>query len=103
MLENFVLSELLKTNHATGNKVDISYYRTTEGREVDFILEYKQKFVAIEVKYSENISAKDLTDIKEFKSLVGKDFCLGVILCNAPRVIAFDDDIYLVPFAALWQ
>ena len=103
VLENFVLSELCKYNFATGEKLAISFYRTNDGREIDFILEKKNKLVAIEVKHAENITDKDLAGIKELQAHTGKDFHCGIVLCNAPRVISFDDNIYLVPFNALWQ
>ena len=103
ILENFVLSELTKANHAAGDKVGISFYRTNDGREVDFVLEQHHKLVAIEVKHAENITEKDLAGIKELKQSTGKDFHCGIVLCNTQRVIAFDKDIYLLPFSALWQ
>lgn len=103
LVENFVLSELWKMNCATGETVAIHFYRTHDDREVDFILEHQHKLVAIEVKHAEQITDKDLLGIKEFQSLTGKDFCCGIVICNTPRVIAYDKDIYLVPFSALWQ
>ncbi|MCF6314531.1 MAG: ATP-binding protein [Verrucomicrobiales bacterium] len=103
VLENFVLSELCKTNFSTGEKVDISFYRTNDGREVDFILEKQHKLVAIEVKHAESISDKDLAGIKELQANTGDDFHCGIVLCNTPRVIAYDKDIYLLPFSSLWQ
>src|SRR5690606_38188047 len=50
VLENFVLSELTKANHTSGDNVDISFYRTNDGREIDIVLERQHKLVAIEVK-----------------------------------------------------
>ncbi len=103
VLENFVLSELCKTNFATGEKVAISFYRTNDGREIDFMLEKQHKLVAIEVKNAENITDKDLAGIKELQENTGNDFHCGIVLCNTPRVIAYDKDIYLLPFSSLWQ
>lgn len=103
VLENFVLSELCKSNFATGEKVAINFYRTNDGREIDFVLEKKSKLVAIEVKHAESITDKDLAGIKELQASTGDDFHCGIVLCNTPRVIAYDKDIYLLPFSALWQ
>ncbi len=103
VLENFVLSELCKNNFATGEKVEISFYRTNDGREVDFVLEKQSKLVAIEVKHAEKVIDKDLVGIKELRASTGNDFHCGIVLCNTPRVIAYDKDIYLLPFSALWQ
>jgi len=103
VLENFVLSELCKNNFATGEKVAISFYRTNDGREIDFILEKQHKLVAIEVKHAENITDKDLAGMQELQASTGDDFHCGIVLCNTPRVIAYDKGIYLLPFSALWQ
>ena len=67
------------------------------------MLERAGKLVAIEVKNAEHVHAKDLSGLKELQQVVGRDFHCGIVLCNAPQVIAFDERIYLVPFAALWQ
>lgn len=103
VLENFVLSELAKTNFATGETVDISFYRTNDGREVDFVLERGNKLVAIEVKNAESVTDKDLAGIKELQEVARDSFHCGIVLCNTPRAIAYDKGIYLLPFSALWQ
>ncbi|MCY4151456.1 MAG: ATP-binding protein [Aestuariivita sp.] len=103
VLENFVFSELCKQNNATGERATISFYRTSDGREVDFILERQNKLVALEVKNTENITDQDFAGIKELQANTGGDFHCGIILCNSPRVIAYEKDIYLIPFSALWQ
>lgn len=102
VLENFVLSELVKENHILGDKVNISFYRTNDGKEVDFILEAAGKIVAIEVKHAENITNNDVVGIRELQQTLGKDFVCGIILCNTKQVIPFDKNIYLVPINALW-
>jgi predicted AAA+ superfamily ATPase len=103
VLENFVLSELIKTNCIGDEEIFISFYRTNDGREIDFVLERQHQLVAIEVKNAENITEKDLAGIRELQAATGKDFCCGIVLCNTSRVIAYDTNIYLLPFAALWQ
>ena len=102
ILENFVLSELMKSNQNEGDEVNISFYRTSDGREVDFVLEKQNKLVAVEVKNSENITPKDLAGIRELQQYTGNNFLCGVILCNTKRVIPYDKDIYLLPLSFLW-
>lgn len=103
VLENFVLSELMKMNHAADDNTTISFYRTRDDREVDFVLERGHKLVGIEVKYAENIGSKELAGLKELQEETGKSFQCGIVLCNTPRVIPYDKNIFLVPFSALWQ
>lgn len=101
VLENFVLSEIIKAN--SHGDVDICFYRTNDGREVDFVLEKQQKVVGIEVKYAEKVTDKDLSGIRELQQVAGNDFHCGIILCQTPRVIAYDKDIYLLPLSSLWR
>jgi predicted AAA+ superfamily ATPase len=103
VLENFVLSELYKASCSKGNLVDIYFYRTQDGQEVDFILHKQNKFVAIEVKHAEHITDKDLRGIRLFQSQVGDALQCSIILCNTTRVIEFEPRIFLLPFSALWQ
>jgi predicted AAA+ superfamily ATPase len=103
ILENFVFSELQKANCFTSEQFDISFYRTNDGKEVDFILEKENKLIAIEVKHAENITERDLSGIRELQQAIGKDFHCGIVLCNTPRVIPYDDNLYLLPFSVLWQ
>ncbi len=102
ILENFVFSELIKLNNKVAENTDISFYRTRDGKEVDFVLERGSSLVGIEVKSSEKISSKDIAGLKELKEAAGSDFICGIVLCNTPRVISYDEDIYLVPVSALW-
>lgn len=67
------------------------------------MLELEGKLVGIEVKNAENVHEKDLSGLKELRRAAGKDFLRGIILCNTSRVIPFDEDIYLLPFSALWE
>ena len=107
LLENFVFTELLKLIANAGDEtknVRVSFYRTREGKEVDFILEGNNgKFVAIEVKNAERISKKDLSGMKEFQDITGDNFVCGIILCNVEQVLPYGDNIYLVPYNALWE
>jgi len=103
VLENFVLSELMKINHANADETAISFYRTRDDREVDFVLERGNKLVGIEVKYAENVGGKELAGLRELQEETGKSFQCGIVLCNTPRVIPYDKNIFLVPFSALWQ
>lgn len=103
LLENFVFSEMMKINNANKEKVRFSFYRTRDNREVDFVLEQENKLVGIEVKYAEKIGNKELAGLREFKKETGKEFACGIVLCNTSRVIQIEENIYLVPFSALWQ
>lgn len=69
-LEGLVLQHLKAYLAYTDSKTEVFFWRTKGGLEVDFIVYGRDKFQAIEVKNSRNISSKDLRSLKEF----GKDY-----------------------------
>ena len=103
VLENFVATELLKLINNSDAGHSLLFYRTRDGKEVDFVIESPQgALIGIEIKNSENITERDLSGMKELQSVAGKDFICGIVLCNTQRVLPFGNNIYLVPFSALW-
>ncbi|PMQ01788.1 MAG: hypothetical protein CBR30_03715 [Dictyoglomus sp. NZ13-RE01] len=44
----------------------VCYYRTTSGKEVDFIIEWGRKTLAFEVKFTEKPTQKDIKNLLEF-------------------------------------
>lgn len=63
-LEHFIFMELIAYINITRKRMDISYWRTKTGLEVDFILGDAK--VAIEVKISEKISRQDIKGLLAF-------------------------------------
>ena len=47
-------------------KVNIFYWRTTTGKEVDFILEHGKKLLAFEVKLTERPTFNDIKNLLTF-------------------------------------
>jgi len=65
-LETLVLQQLRAWISYKNIKIDIYFWRTKGGSEVDFILYGENFFVAIEVKNSQHFSSKDFNGLKAF-------------------------------------
>ncbi len=65
--ESLVWQELSAVNALKDLKYSISFWRTTAGLEVDFILYGPSKMVAIEVKSGKKLRQKDLVGLLEFR------------------------------------
>jgi len=65
-LEGLVLQHLKAWIEYSGNNLEISFWRTKSGNEVDFILYGENGFHAIEIKNAGNIRGKDLHGLKAF-------------------------------------
>lgn len=57
----------------------------------------------IEVKTRENVISADFKGLSELKSHTSDKFKYGIILYSGRDVIPFGENLYAVPFSALWQ
>ncbi len=104
IVENFVATELLKQISNANIKAELYHFRTSDGKEVDFIVEKSDgSLFAIEIKKSESVSIHDFKGIQAFAELTGKDFTAGVVLYEGKEVVPFGKNIWAVPFYVLWQ
>lgn len=103
LLENFVATEIIKQLSNGDTKAELYHFRTSDGKEVDFILEKPDGSVfAIEVKRSESVNIADFKGIIEFASLTKNDFIGGVVLYSGKEAVPFGKNIWAVPFHVLW-
>lgn len=104
VVENFVAVELIKLISFSDISAQLFHFRTSDNKEVDFILERSDgKSVAIEVKSSDLIKGSDFEGIKVFQKLTQKDFTCGIILYNGQRIVPFGKNLFAIPFHHLWQ
>lgn len=96
ILENYVVSELLKTYQNHAKECLLWYYRDKEMREIDMIIESDGILHPLEIKRSVNpgkelIRAFDILD----KGSVPRG--KGALLCMRPALSAVDSDNYVIP------
>lgn len=68
ILEGLVGQHLRAYQAYHHEKIDLSYWRTKSGVEVDFIVYGQNAFVALEVKSARNVHATDLNGLLSFKA-----------------------------------
>ena len=97
IFETYVVSEILKSYHnESGGHPPIYYYRDTDGKEIDLVLEYNGTVYPIEIKKTGN-PGKD--SIKNFQALLGcgKTVGEGAVVCMYKNVIPIDKNNWAVP------
>jgi len=52
--ETYVLNQIISSYQENGSNINVWFWRTQSGQEVDFLIDTGGKLTAIEVKYSEN-------------------------------------------------
>lgn len=104
VIENFVASELTKLLSFSEIRVRLLHFRTSDNKEVDFVLERANgSLVAVEVKTSDTVRARDFNGLKELAEITGADFICGIILYAGTEVIPFGKNLFAVPHGALWD
>ncbi|MCD6011627.1 MAG: ATP-binding protein [Flavipsychrobacter sp.] len=104
VLENYVATELIKLLTFSNTKAQLHHFRTSDGKEVDFVLEKQDGSVfAIEIKRSELVSIKDFKGIQAFADLAKKEFIGGIVLYSGKDAVPFGKNLWAVPFHILWQ
>ena len=89
---------LLKANTSSKKRANIYYYRTSDQKEIDFILEISGKLIAIEVKSSKTISKDDFRHICHLKENLQSKFDKGIVFYTGDRAVKLDEDMFALPF-----
>lgn len=96
ILENYVVSEIMKTYHNAAQECLLWYYRDKSSNEIDMVMESDGQLHPLEIKRSVNPGSQL---IRTF-SLLDKGSVprgKGALLCMRPELSAVDADNYIVP------
>lgn len=103
LLENFVVSEVLKLITWSDKRLRVSHFRTKEQDEVDLVIEDRQgRVIGIEVKASATVRAPDLRGLRQLQAAVGSKFVQGLVLHDHDRITPFDEKLHAGPVSLLW-
>jgi len=98
LLEHFVYNELQKQIDWSFTKPHMYYWRTSNGHEVDFLLESLQgQIVALEVKASKSVSEGDFSNLRILQKDIPDQFRGGFVLYNGDRILPFGAKLWAVP------
>ena len=104
VLENFVATELVKQLSAAGGIAELHHFRTSDGKEVDFVLESPNgKLAAIEVKNRDAVTENHFKGLKILRQQAQDDFVCGIVLYRGNRIAPFDSNLWAVPVDAMWS
>lgn len=100
LLENYAVSEILKSYQNAGKEAFLYYYRDKDTKEIDLLMEGDGKLYPVEIK-------KTITPDKRLLnvfSVIEKSQLkrgTGAVLCMALKLSAFDKDNLIVPIALI--
>lgn len=96
ILENYVVSEVLKSYHNNAKECLLWYYRDSNSNEIDMVIESDGKLHPLEIKRSVN-PGKELIGAFTHLDKASVPRGNGAILCMRPKLSAINSENYIVP------
>lgn len=99
LAETWVAAELRKLIAAADPRVEVYFWRTYEGREVDFLLARGERLAAVEVKWAASLDRRALRGVEALRALLGDRLGLAAVLYTGREALALDERTVAVPFS----
>jgi predicted AAA+ superfamily ATPase len=104
LFETFVVMELVKQATWSVMPVELFFYRDTEKREVDLVIESASgDLAAVEVKSAATVDASDTRGLRLLRDKLGPRFKAGVIIYSGEHTLPIGDRIWAMPVSGLWR
>ncbi|NNM59587.1 MAG: ATP-binding protein [Legionellales bacterium] len=105
LIETFIFNELAANIDAAEGCYELMHYRDREKREIDFLIERDDHaLLGIEVKAASVISPADFKHLKWFQENLAKNRpFVGVVLYSGEYAGKMGENLWAVPFSALWE
>lgn len=97
-LENFVVSEIVKSYYNAGEEHYINYYRDKDAKEIDIVREINNTVYPMEIKKTGLPDAR-ITKVFSVLENKGKTVASGIVLCTAQNISTLGKGNYVVPIA----
>jgi len=104
LLETFVVMELVKQATWSSTAVELFFYRDTEKREVDVVIESAAgDVVAIETKAAASVTNADIRGLELLRAKLGVRFKAGVVVYSGEHTLPMAERVWALPLSGLWQ
>lgn len=97
-LENWVAVHLQVFASLQTPRAAVSHWRTSDGREVDLVLEQRGRLLPIEVKATAHPRPADLRGLHAFQDTFPDEAPFGLVICGCDAPAALSRRILAVPF-----
>lgn len=97
--ETYVVSEIIKSYYNAGKTLDLYYYRDTDKKEIDLLIEKGDRLYPIEIKKAKNPTRAD----KNFDALdvFKKQVEPGLIICMSDELIPYNRNTWYCPISLI--
>lgn len=101
LFEHWVACELAARIGYLGRSWRLSYWRTVDGAEVDFVLETPKEVIPIEVKYTANPRPADAAGVEHFIARHPGKTRRGFVVCRCVRAEQLSPHVLAIPWEQL--
>jgi uncharacterized protein len=103
LLETFVVTEVVKQLGWSSVAAQPFHYRTSDGVEVDLVLEAPDgRVVGIEIKAGSALTPGSTRGLRHLRDHLGDRFAAGLVVNTGSHVQQVDDRIWVAPVNGLW-
>jgi hypothetical protein len=100
-LENYVLTDLLAWRETESPRPEISYWRTAQNEEVDFVIARRRQLLGVEVKAGDAPAPRDAKHLRSFRDEYGAPVRGGLLLHGGADSYWLSDRILAAPWWAV--
>ncbi len=90
--ESTVAAEIVKTLDTFRLPWELYHLRTSDGREVDFLLEHETGYIAIECKLTQHTTRHEARHFKALADILDKPLLLNLVVSKDPQVQQLTSD-----------
>lgn len=98
--ENYVVGELLRNATYGETNVNMTYYRDTNQKEIDVVIEENGVLHPIEIKKATN-PEKKIVKAFDVLNVSSNELGKGLVICMTDRTFPIDENNYMVPASIL--
>ena len=105
IFETFAVTELERLASWSSIRTSTYHWRDADKHEADLVLEDENtgRLIAIEIKAARESSPKFFDGIKAFRQRYPEKFHRGLVLHCGDHPLRHEDDLWSLPFSALWH
>ena len=100
-LENLIACDLFAWRETRPRRPNILFWRTSQGAEVDFVIETPRELIPVEVKSSRTVRVSDARHLDTFMSEYGDRVRAGLLLYGGRATYWLNKRVLAVPWNAI--
>lgn len=97
LFENMVISEIVKWTRTQQYDVELFFYRTYDGLEVDLLIQTQDGIIGIEVKSAKKAHKKDIKALTKVADSLGDRWLGGLLVYQGSNIEKMTDTIWAIP------